>query len=134
MEPTPTRSGRWRCYALEEIHCAIYGRAPEAARAWTEGDAILLLMRIRPSTQAIPTPVDEIQRMVAVAVHRRTGVTLRPGGVNVDPGRGLAVLAFERVDPAVQSDETRRGRPGGGRWLSRPPPRRAFRSSASRSR
>ena len=89
--------------ALEEIHCAIYGRAPQAARAWTEGDAILLLMRTD-LAHPTPTPVDEIQRMVAVAVHRRTGVTLRPGGVNADPDRGLAVLAFERVDGAAAPD------------------------------
>ena len=90
--------------ALEEIYCAIYGRAPETTRAWTEGDAILLLMRID-AAQATPTPVDEMQRMVAVAVERRTGVALRVGGVNIDTDRGLAVLAFERVEtPAAPAE------------------------------
>ena len=83
--------------ALEEIHCAVYGRPPEAARAWTEGDGILLVMRTPPPGDGEAPPVSAMQSMIAAAVLRRTGVTLRPGGVNVDARRGLAVLAFERV-------------------------------------
>jgi len=85
--------------ALEEIHSAIYGRPPEASRAWTDGDAILLVLRMLPQaeTGAGSPPIIEMQRMVCAAVQRRTGVTLRAGGVNVDERRGLAVLAFERL-------------------------------------
>ena len=36
--------------ALDEIHSAIYGQAPEASRAWTDGDAILLVVRL-PATR-----------------------------------------------------------------------------------
>jgi hypothetical protein len=80
--------------ALDEIHRAIYGEAPQASRSWTDGDAILLVVRL--SNGCAPASVMAIQRMVSAAVHRRTSVTLRSGGVNVDPTRGLAVLAFER--------------------------------------
>lgn len=85
--------------ALDEIHSAIYGQAPEASRAWTDGDAILLVVRLpaSPEPAAAATPVTAIQRMVSAAVYRRTGVMLRTGGANVDLERGLAVLAFERI-------------------------------------
>jgi hypothetical protein len=45
-----------------------------------------------------------MQRLVAAAVYRRTGIALRAGGVNVDVGRGLAVLAFERVAAPAPDD------------------------------
>jgi hypothetical protein len=80
--------------ALDEIHRAIYGQAPAASRSWTDGDAILLVIRL--SQGCAPASVVAIQRMVGAAVQRRTGVRLRAGGVNVDPSRDLAVLAFER--------------------------------------
>ena len=88
--------------ALDEIHCAVYGVAPEATRAWTDGDAILVVMRMQARSVIGTTPVTAIQRMVAAAVHRRTGVRLRTGGVNFDPERGLAVLAFERIEESVR--------------------------------
>ena len=53
----------------------------------------------------MPASVTAIQRMVSAAVRRRTGVTLRAGGVNVDPARGLAVLAFERTRTPEDSTE-----------------------------
>ena len=85
--------------ALDEIHNAIYGRPPEASRAWTDGDAILLVLRIapQPDTHAGAVPIGEMQRMVCAAVQRRTGVMLRAGGANLEESRGLAVLAFERL-------------------------------------
>ncbi len=86
--------------ALDEIHSAIYGQMPEASRAWTDGDAILLVVRLpaMPDPAAEATPVSAIQRMVSAAVFRRTGVMLRTGGANVDARRSLAVLAFERTE------------------------------------
>lgn len=89
--------------AMDEIHRAIYGAPPEASRSWTDGDAILLVVRL--SEGCAPASVTAIQRMVSAAVHRRTGVTLRAGGVNVDPARGLAVLAFERSRTPDESPE-----------------------------
>ena len=92
--------------ALDEIHSAIYGQAPEASRAWTDGDAILLIVRLpaRPDAAAAATPVAAIQRMVSAAVYRRTGVMLRTGGANVDARRSLAVLAFERTETLEDPD------------------------------
>jgi hypothetical protein len=86
-------------HALDEIHSAIYGQAHEASRAWTDGDAILLVARLPaiPEPESSATPMTAIQRMVSAAVFRRTGVMLRTGGTNVDVERGLAVLAFERI-------------------------------------
>jgi hypothetical protein len=91
--------GAVAAHALDEIHSAIYGQAPEASRAWTDGDAILLVVRLpaRPDPATAGTPVSAIQRMVSAAVFRRTGVMLRTGGANVDATRGLAVLAFQRT-------------------------------------
>lgn len=91
--------GAVAAHALDEIHSAIYGQAPEASRAWTDGDAILLVVRLprRPEPAIAATPVTAIQRMVSATVYRRTGVMLRTGGTNVDAERGLAVLAFERI-------------------------------------
>jgi hypothetical protein len=85
--------------ALSEIHAALYGEPPRATRAWTDGDAILLVMRVDSESVSgrIDPPLTAIQRMVSASVHRRTGVTLRTAGTNVDAQRGLVVLAFERL-------------------------------------
>jgi len=85
-------------HALDEIIAAIYGQASEVSRSWTDGDAILLVVRLprSPDAAAAATPLTAIQRMVSAAVYRRTGVMLRTGGTNVDAQRRLAVLAFER--------------------------------------
>jgi hypothetical protein len=93
------RIGAVAAQALTEIHTAIYGEAPEATRAWTDGDAILLVLRLPAESAAngIESTLSAIQRMVSAAVYRRTGETLRTAGTNLDAQRGLAVLAFERV-------------------------------------
>ncbi len=97
--------------ALADIHTAIYGQPPQAARAWTDGDAILLVMRLSSEIVAQNTepPVGSIQRMVGAAVQRRTGESLRPASTSVDPERGLVVLAFERIR-APRTDEQDPGR------------------------
>ena len=94
-----TMIGAVAAQALDEIHSAIYGQAPESSRSWTDGDAILLVARLpsRPEPAAAWTPLTAIQRIVSATVYRRTGVLLRTGGANFDTGRALAVFAFERA-------------------------------------
>jgi len=101
------RIGAVAAQALADVHSALYGLAPEATRAWTDGDAILLVMRLPPESAARRSdpPLPAIQRMVAAAVHRRTGVSLRAAGTNVDAQRGLVVLAFERLRQSSATDE-----------------------------
>ena len=82
--------------ALDAINAAIYGEAQGAARAVTDGDGILLIVRIPDGVESA-SQLEAIQRMVGAATHRRTGVALRAGGVELERARGLAVLAFERV-------------------------------------
>lgn len=93
------RIGEIAAQALADIHTAIYGQPPQATRAWTDGDAILLVMRLAPEAAASGTepPLASIQRMIRAAVLRRTGETLRAASTSTDPERGLVVLAFERV-------------------------------------
>ena len=93
------RIGAVAAEALAEIHSAIYGQTPEATRAWTDGDAILLVMRLspEPTARGVEPPLTAIQRMVSAAVFRRTGESLRAAGTNLEHQRGLVVLAFERV-------------------------------------
>jgi len=93
------RIGAFAAQALADIHSALYGVAPSATRSWTDGDAILLVMRLPPESPArrADPPLGTIQRMVGAAVFRRTGVSLRTAGTNVDAQRGLVVLAFERI-------------------------------------
>jgi hypothetical protein len=100
------RIGAVAAHALDEIHSAIYGQAPRASRAWTDGDAILLVMRLpaEPSPDAEATPVGAMQHIVSAAVYRRTGVALRTGGTNVDSQRNLAVLAFERTETPADGE------------------------------
>lgn len=85
--------------ALADIHTAIYGQAPEATRSWTDGDAILLVMRLpaQAAAKGVEPPLASIQGMVTAAVLRRTGETLRAASTSVHPERGLVVFAFERV-------------------------------------
>src|SRR5580693_7462553 len=40
------RIGAFAAQALADIHTALYGVAPKATRSWTDGDAILLVMRL----------------------------------------------------------------------------------------
>jgi hypothetical protein len=92
------RIGEIAAQALADIHVAIYGEPPQAARAWTDGDAILLVMRMPlEAAGRIEPPLGAMQRMVAAAVQRRTGQPLRAASTSVDPERGLVVLAFERI-------------------------------------
>ncbi len=91
--------------ALDAINAAVYGEAHGATRALTDGDAILLIVRLPDGADA-PSQLEAIQRMVATATHRRTGVMLRAGGIELERARGLAVLAFERVP------ETNSAQPG----------------------
>jgi len=88
--------------ALADIHSALYGQPPRASRAWIEGDAILLVMRLPVDSAARrgDPPLSAIQKMVSAAVQRRTGVSLRTAGSNADTDRGLVVLAFERLRTA----------------------------------
>jgi len=93
------RIGAFAAQALADIHSALYGLAPTATRAWTDEDAILLVMRLPAESAARrgDAPLSAIQRMVGAAVFRRTGVALRPAGTNVDAQRGLAVLDDDSV-------------------------------------
>jgi hypothetical protein len=108
------RIGEIAAQALSDIHNAIYGQPPQAARAWTDGDAILLVMRLAPevTTQGGEPPLASIQRMVGAAVQRRTGQSLRAASTSVDPDRGLVVLAFERVRAAVADQQAARAPAG----------------------
>jgi hypothetical protein len=88
--------------ALDEIHEAFYGCAPATRCAWTSGTAMLLVLRSQQVVQGgavseLAPPLGAMQRMVAAAVLRRTGETLRAAGRSSDPSRGLAVLAFEHI-------------------------------------
>jgi hypothetical protein len=109
------RIGEIAAQALADIHTAIYGQPAQASRAWTDGDAILLVMRLSPeaTAQQAEPPLSSIQRMVGAAVERRTGETLRAASTSVDPQRGLVVLAFERV-------RARNGEPDPGRLPAGP--------------
>lgn len=82
--------------ALDALSTAIFGAAGGSARALTDGDGILLIMRLPDGVDSV-SQLDEIQRMVCTATERRTGVVLRAGGIELERERGLAVLAFERV-------------------------------------
>ncbi len=109
------RIGEIAAQALADIHSAIYGQPPQAARAWTDGDAILLVMRLAPDAtgQCTEPPLSSIQQMVCAAVERRTGESLRAASTSVEPDRGLVVLAFERV-------RARSGEPDPGRLPAGP--------------
>lgn len=101
------RIGAFAAQALADIHSALYGVAPSATRAWTDDDAILLVMRLPAESAARRSdpPLSTIQRMVSAAVFRRTGVALRSAGTNVDAQRGLVVLAFERIRAREGEDD-----------------------------
>jgi len=106
QEAETERIGAFAAQALADIHNALYGVAPKATRAWTDGDAILLVMRL-PAESAVrrEPPLSPMQRLVSAAVHRRTGVSLRSAGTNVDAQRGLVVLAFERIRAATDQGD-----------------------------
>lgn len=87
--------------ALGEIHAALYGRPPATVRAWPDGDAVLLVLRLALEADGHAVyggpPLAAMAEMVSAAVYQRTGEMLTPSGQSTDPDRGLAVLAFERA-------------------------------------
>jgi hypothetical protein len=87
--------------ALPELHAALYGFHPRETRAWTDGNAILIVARTGACTANVPgrsraAALAELQRSVRDVVYLRCGVMLRMRDRSVDAGRELIVLAFER--------------------------------------
>jgi hypothetical protein len=93
---------------LADLYWAVCGVQPKAIRAYTEDDALLLLLRFEPD-EIQDSPFDAFEpllftafaampALIGAAVEARTGQRLCPGNLLLCAERGLAVLAFSAID------------------------------------
>ena len=96
---------------LADLYWAVCGVQPRAVRAYTEDDALLLLLRFEPD-EVQDSPFDAFEpllfaafaampALIGAAVEARTGQRLCPGNLLLCAERGLAVLAFSTIDEDV---------------------------------
>jgi hypothetical protein len=104
------RVGAFAACVLEDLYAVIYGERPVGVRAWCDGGALLMLLRL-----AGPTPFDGEQRepagglpyeaiplLIAAAVRAQTGCELAVGSWSVEAELGLVMFVFRLpVEPVA---------------------------------
>lgn len=96
---------------LADLYWAVCGVEPKAVRAYSEDDALLLLLRFEPEEiqdgpfdgcePLLFTAFAAMPALIGAAVEARTGQRLWPGNLLLCSERGLAVLAFSAIDEAL---------------------------------
>jgi SAM-dependent methyltransferase len=104
------RIGAFAAQVLEDLYLLVYGERPVGVRAWCDGSALLMVVRL-------PGPLDEdgeepgsmlpcegVPEVVAAAVRAQTGWRLAIGSWSVEADLGLVMIVF-RVpgDPAERA-------------------------------
>ncbi len=80
--------------ALDAGHAELYGNAPQASRAWSDGGALLVILR---GGGMLTGELARLAQTITERVYLETGAMLRFCGHSADTTRHLTVLAFERV-------------------------------------
>ena len=99
------RVGTFAAGVLESLYAVVYGEPPVGVRAWTEGGALMLLLRLAgpaPFGGTLPDqpeypgmlPYAAIPELVAAAVRVQTGCELGIGSFSVEADLGLAMFVF----------------------------------------
>jgi hypothetical protein len=99
------RVGTFAAGVLESLYVVVYGEPPVGVRAWTEGGALMLLLRLagpapfggyQPDQPDLPgmLPYGAIPELVAAAVRVQTGCELGLGNFSVEAELGLAMFVF----------------------------------------
>ena len=111
MNPLSDPLGSLASEILADLYWAVCGVEPKAVRAYSEDDALLLLLRFEPeevkdgpfdgSEPLLFTAFAAMPALIGAAVEARTGQRLCPGNLLLCSERGLAVLAFSAIDEAL---------------------------------
>jgi hypothetical protein len=99
------RVGTFAAGVLESLYAVVYGEPPGGGRAWTEGGALMLLLRLagpapfggyQPDQPDLPgmLPYGAIPELVAAAVRVQIGCELGIGSFSVEAELGLAMFVF----------------------------------------
>ena len=104
-QSTSERVGTFAAGVLESLYKVVYGEPPVGVRAWTEGGALMLLLRLagpapfggfQPDQPELPgmLPYAAIPELVAAAVSVQTGCELGIGSFSVEAELGLVMFVF----------------------------------------
>ena len=105
---------------LEDLYGLVYGERPVGVRAWCDGSALLMVVRLAGPLEseqaelAAMVPCEGIPELVVAAVRAQTGWALAVGSWSVEADLGLVMFVFRLP-----------GRPAGARARSRAGRRRA---------
>jgi hypothetical protein len=99
------RVGAFAARVLEDLYAVVYGERPVGVRSWSEGGALLTLLRLagpapfggyQPDQPEQPgmLPYAAIPELVAAAVRAQTGCELEVGGWSVEAELGLVMFVF----------------------------------------
>ena len=109
--------GSFAAQVLEDLYGLVYGERPVGVRAWCDGSALLMVVRLAgplESEQAeygAMAPCEGIPELVVAAVRAQTGWEMAVGSWSVEADLGLVMFVFRLPD-----DPPRRARvpePGG---------------------
>jgi hypothetical protein len=99
------RVGTFAAGVLESLYTVVYGEPPVGVRAWTEGGALMLLLRLagpppfggfQPDQPEHPgmLPYAAVPELVVAAVRVQTGCELGIGSFSVEAELGLVMFVF----------------------------------------
>lgn len=89
------RVGAVAARALEDIYAVVFRSRPEGVRAWSDGTALLVVMRLAEAGEPLESAaLDALPALVATAVLARTGWQLAAGRATVEDGLGLVLLVY----------------------------------------
>jgi len=98
------RVGAFAAQVLEDLYGLVYGERPVGVRAWCDGSALLMVVRLaglNDSDQAelgAMLPCEGIPELVAAAVRAQTGWELALGSWSVEAEFGLVMFVFRLPD------------------------------------
>ena len=98
------RVGALAARVLEDLYGLIFGERPVGVRAWCDGAALLLVVRLAgpddadQAEVATMLPSEGIPELVATAVRAQTGWDLSVGSWSVEADLGLVMFVFRLPD------------------------------------
>jgi hypothetical protein len=112
---------------MAQLYAVAAGGRPRVARAYTEEDALLLLLRFDPShlsdSRRLGSPLSEaalmaLPDMIASAVCAQTGYRHRliPGSLTISSDHSVVSLGFSVVLGTLEDESNLTSATGGGDW------------------
>jgi hypothetical protein len=102
------RVGAFAAQVLEDLYGLVYGEPPVGVRAWCDGSALLMVVRLAGPSDGSPAdlgammPCEGIPELVTAAVRAQTGWELAVGSWSVETDLGLVMFVFRLPDDPPQ--------------------------------